>query len=335
MRAWLSKEFKFVIAFAIIIIIAIVSSINLAGLYLLTPSSLSKSETVIIEQKLSLKQIAVRLKSRDIIAHPRFFWLIARFYALKYPLKSGEYIFTPKISPLQVLNILATGKSIIHKLVIPEGSMVSEIIAKVNCEELLLGEIKGEVPEGFLMPSTYFFAYGDQKEQIIAQMRKGMSLALDKIMLKLAPASPLKSRIEVLTLASIVEKETSLDEERAMIAAVFLNRLKKNMRLQADPTVIYAITGGKFKLGRLLSKADLLINSLYNTYYVPALPPAPIACPGIKSLEAVVSPAKTNALYFVVNGKGGHNFSTNLIDHNNNVKLYRANQNSLKKEAIP
>jgi UPF0755 protein len=173
------------------------------------------------------------------------------------------------------------------------------------------------------MPSTYFYSYGDQKERLIEQMRKAMTLALDEVTAKLSADSPLKSRLDVLILASIVEKETGLDSERTTIAGVFINRLKKGMKLQADPTSIYAITEGKFKLARPLTKKDLAIISPYNTYYTSGLPPGPIACPGVKSLNAVVTPAKTNALYFVVNGKGGHNFSSNLMDHNENVLKYR------------
>ena len=242
-------------------------------------------------------------------------------------------MFTPGISPLQVLRVLASGKSIIHRMVIPEGLMVSEIIDKVNSEPRLLGEIKGVVPEGYLMPSTYFYSYGDLKENIIEQMRKSMSLALDSAMTHLTPDSPLKNRLEVLIMASIVEKETGLDFERTTIAGVFINRLKKGMKLQADPTSIYAVTEGKYKLARPLTKKDLAIISPYNTYYVPRLPPSPIACPGAKSLQAVVNPAKTSALYFVVNGKGGHNFASSLKEHNENVLKYRQSKipdNSIK-----
>lgn len=208
-------------------------------------------------------------------------------------------------------------------MIIPEGITVSEIISKINGEERLVGEIIGTIPEGFLMPSTYFYSYGDQKEQIISKMRTLMSLELDKVMTRLLPNSPLKNRLDVLTLASIVEKEATLDEEKPIIAAVFINRLKKNMRLQACPTTIYAITRGQYKLTRNLTKKDLTIKSPYNTYYTPNLPPGPISCPGVKSLEAVVNPAKVNFLYFVSNGKLGHYFSSNYDDHIRYVGTYR------------
>lgn len=205
----------------------------------------------------------------------------------------------------------------------PEGTVVQEVVKKINEETCLVGEIKGIIPEGFLMPSTYFFSYGDQKERIINQMRNLMSNNLDKVMINLSPDSPLKTRLDILTLASIVEKEAGSDAEKPIIAAVFLNRLKKNMKLQADPTTIYALTEGKFKLARALTKKDLLQELPYNTYYIKGLPPGPISCPSLKSLEAVVKPAKTDALFFVVDGKGGHNFSNNLNDHNRFVEMYR------------
>ncbi len=161
-----------------------------------------------------------------------------------------------------------------------------------------------------------------------------MSANLDKVMQNLAPDSPLKTRLEVLTLASIIEKEAGSNAEKPIIAAVFINRLKKNMKLQADSTTIYALTEGKFKLARALTKKDLLQELPYNTYYIKGLPPGPISCPSLKSLEAVVKSAKTDALFFVVDGKGGHNFSNNLNDHNRFVETYRKSLIKVPEPAI-
>jgi UPF0755 protein len=296
---------------------------NLCIFYLFVPGPLSDNTTLIIKPKLSIKEISSTLSDNKVIKYPTLFNFLAKIYSLKYKLKSGEYTFTQNISPIQTLRILTRGKSIIHKMVVPEGTMVSEIISKINNEERLVGEITGTIPEGFLMPSTYFYSYGDQKEQIISKMRTLMSLELDRVMTRLLPNSPLKNRLDVLILASIVEKEASLDEEKPIIAAVLTNRLKKGMRLQADPTVVYAITLGQYKLTRSLTKKDLAIKSPYNTYYTPNLPPGPISCPGVKSLEAVVSPEQTNFLYFVSDGKLGHYFSSNYDDHIKYVRIYR------------
>lgn len=309
----------------------LLSLINISLLYLFVPGPLKETKTIIVPSGLSTRQIASVLYEAEAISYPKVFGLISKFYSIKDPLKSGEYLLTSGVSPLQILNILSSGKSIVHKLVIPEGVMVSEIIEKVNAAEVLFGDIKGIIPEGYLLPETYYYSYGDQREQLIDQMRNRMSRALDEVMPKLSPDSPLKSRMDVLTLASIVEKETALDEERTLIAAVFLNRLKRDMKLQADPTTIYAVTEGKLKLNRPLTKEDLSLASKYNTYYVKGLPVTPIACPGRKSLEAVVAPAKTDALYFVVNGKGGHNFSVTLDEHNRHVRKYRSITKNLSK----
>lgn len=319
------KILKIKIVFVTITLILLISGINFCIFYLFVPGLLAESKTLIIKPKLSINQITTILNDNKIIKYPYLFAFLTKIYSLKHPIKSGEYIFTQNISPMQTLKILSSGKSIIHKMIIPEGMLVHEIIQKINNEERLIGEILGTIPEGFLMPSTYFFSYGDQKEQIIDKMRKLMSLQLDKVMEKLSPNSPLKTRLDVLILASIVEKEASLDAEKPLIAAVFLNRLTKHMKLQADPTTIYAITLGKDKLARRLTKKDLAIQSPYNTYYVFNLPPGAISCPGVKSLEAVVNPAKVDSLYFVVNIMGGHNFSNNLNDHNKYVEIYRKN----------
>lgn len=304
-------------------LIIFITILNFGVFYIFVPGNLAQTKTIIIEPKLSINQIVTKLYSNKVIKYPEVFKIIAKIYSIKNPLKSGEYIFTHNISPLQTLRVLASGKSVIHKIIVPEGTVVQEVVKKINEETRLVGEIKGIIPEGFLMPSTYFFSYGDQKERIINQMRNLMSNNLDKVMINLSPDSPLKTRLDILTLASIVEKEAGSDAEKPIIAAVFLNRLKKNMKLQADPTTIYALTEGKFKLARALTKKDLLQELPYNTYYIKRLPPGPISCPSLKSLEAVVKPAKTDALFFVVDGKGGHNFSNNLNDHNRFVEMYR------------
>ncbi|XVN42665.1 MAG: endolytic transglycosylase MltG [Candidatus Rickettsia vulgarisii] len=318
----LKKILKIKLTLITTIMSLLVSGINFGIFYLFVPGPLKENKDIIIKQKLSIQQVSKLLDNNKIIKYPWLFTTIAKIYSLKHPIKSGEYTFTPDISPIQTLRILASGKSIIHKLVIPEGVMVSEIVEKINGEERLMGEILGVIPEGFLMPFTYYYSYGDQKEHIISKMRKLMSLEIDKAMEKLSPDSPLKTRLDVLILASIVEKETNLDSEKPLIASVFINRLKKRMKLQADPTTIYAITLGTRKLGRVLTKNDLAIQSPYNTYYAFNLPPGAIACPGKKSIEAVVNPAKTDYLFFVANGKGGHNFSSNLTDHNKHVQNY-------------
>lgn len=323
----LTKILKNKLIVSYLAIAVTLSIFNLFIAYLFIPGNLREVKDIIIEHKLSTHEISNKLYTENVISFPTIFWIISKCYSFKNPLKSGEYRFTTKISPYQVLQILSSGKSIIHKFVIPEGATVSEIIGLINHEKRLFGEINYTIPEGFLMPSTYFFSYGDHKEHIINQMRKNMSAALDKVMVNLPANSAIRTRAEVLTLASIIEKETYLDEERPLVAAVFLNRLKLGMKLQADPTTIYAITNGKFKLNRPLSKKDLAIKLPHNTYYIFGLPPTPICCPGLKSLEAAAHPISSNALYFVISGTGGHSFSNNLAEHNKNIYKYKNQHN--------
>ena len=318
-----SKILKFKLTLLISIAVIVISTTHILGGYLLLAGDLTEEKTIIIEPNLSIHKISVLLEQENIIKYRGLFEIISRIYAYYKPFKSGEYNFQPYITPYQAMRTLSDGKSIIHRLVIPEGYTVHEILENINSESLLVGSIHSDIPEGYLMPSTYFYSYGDKREKIVDLMRKKMSRTLDEIMSKLPTNSFLKNRNDILIMASIIEKEAGYDDERTKIAAVFLNRLKKGMKLQADPTTAYAITNGKHKLTRSLTREDLKIVSPYNTYHVYGLPAGPIACPGRSSLEAVISPAINNDLYFVVNGQGGHNFSRSLKEHNMHVQKFK------------
>jgi len=288
------------------------------------PGPLAEEKVVIINPRTTIVNIAKELHEQNIIAHPWCFTFIAEIYGhFKSSLKSGEYEFASHITPLQVIRVLSSGQSIIRKFIVVEGATVHDVIAGLEMNPRLIGALQENVTEGFLLPATYFYSFRDQRSKLLLEMKRQMSDALDQLMPKLSPDSPIKTRIEVLTLASIVEKEALFDDEKPHIAGVFINRLKRNMKLQADPTTIYAITKGESKLGRLLTRNDLKIQSEYNTYHIFGLPPTPIACPGIKSIEAVISPMKTQDLYFVVDGTGRHNFSSNLDAHSRNIIEYR------------
>ena len=307
----------------ITIAIVVICLANILGGYLFLTGGLDEEKVVIIKPRLSIHKISVLLEKENVIKNAKLFEVISRVYSYFEPLKSGEYKFTKSITPYQVLKVLIKGKSIVHRMFIPEGYTVKQIVDMVNSESRLTGRINGNIPEGYLMPSTYFYSYEDQRDNLIDEMRKNMSKALDEVMLKLPKSSPLKTRKDVLTLASIVEKEAGNDQERSKIAGVFINRLRKGMKLQADPTTVYAITKGKEILARSLKRKDMSIKSPYNTYHVYGLPKGPISCPGRASLEAVVSPGKTDALYFVVDGKGGHSFSKTLKEHNFHVRKFK------------
>ena len=309
---------------ALILIALGFTALNGILLYLNLPGPLELPENIIIERGKSTRAIAARLAENKIIRYPLLFNVIAKVYGLKgHHLKSGEYAILERATAFQILRILTSGQSIIHKFTVVEGSYIHDAIVRLRAEKLLEGEIEDDVTEGYILPSTYFFSFGDSKQKLLSQMKRAMSEVLDEFTPRLQADSPIKSRLELLTLASIVEKEAYLESEKPRIAAVFLNRLKKGMKLQADPTTIYGITLGQYHLSRPLNKADLRAQTLYNTYYITGLPPSPIACPSRSSIEAAVKPAKTKDIFFVVNGSGGHNFSSDLATHNSNVESYK------------
>jgi UPF0755 protein len=327
----MKNKLKHIFSPLVLSIIAVILLGHLVFVYLMLPGPLEEQKIIIIEPKTRIKDIAKTLHNEGVIHNRLVFNVIAKFYSkFRNPLRSGEYEFTTHITPLQVIRILSSGKSVIHKLVIPEGSTVAEIITKLESEHRFIGAINENVEEGFLMPSTYFYTFRDQRSKLISHMKGLMSDALDELMPQLSKDSPLKTRLDVLTLASIVEKEAMYDDEKPHIAGVFINRLSKKMRLQADPTTIYAITLGKYKLDHPLTKKELQINSQYNTYYATGLPPTPISCPGRKAIEAVISPLQTNDLYFVVDGTGRHNFSSSLEAHKINIALYKKTKSTKK-----
>jgi UPF0755 protein len=174
-----------------------------------------------------------------------------------------------------------------------------------------------------LLPDTYFYSWGDSRERMLARQRRAMADLLKELWEKRASGLPLKTPEEALVLASIVEKETGVAEERPRIAAVFINRLRRGMRLQADPTTIYGITQGKVLLDRPLTRADLEARNAWNTYVIDGLPPTPIAIAGRAALEAVLNPPTTEELYFVSDGSGRHVFAKTLAEHNRNVARLR------------
>ncbi len=267
-------------------------------------------------------EISDLLAQNNVVRSKWFFLLYVKLIAKNKKLIAGEYEFLPQKSIKEIVQIIAKGESIVRKITIPEGFTTKQIVELLSNEPRLAGSIQTIPEEGTLFPDTYYFKYGDLRSTIIKAMSERMSLTLSSLLEKLPKNPPINNIQKLITLASIIEKEAGNDEEKPIIASVFLNRLKNNMRLQADPTVIYAISMGD-NFNRPLTKKDLEIQSPYNTYVNTGLPPAPIACPGLKAIKAVLEPAKTNYLYFVVNGNGGHNFSSNLDTHNKYVKEYR------------
>ncbi len=237
-------------------------------------------------------------------------------------LKFGEYMIPPGASMDEVLALLTTGGNVRHQVTLAEGLSSWEIVERLKTEDLLTGEVSEVPAEGSLLPETYAINRGDTRANLVERMQAEMQAVLDQAWDTRAEDLPLQSKEELLILASIVEKETR-PNEHAKVASVFINRLRRGMRLQTDPTVIYGITLGKGPLGRGLRRSELNKATPYNTYVIDGLPPTPIANPGRQSIQAVANPDETPYLYFVADGTGGHAFSVSLTEHNQNVAKWR------------
>lgn len=284
---------------------------------------LSEPKIVEIKKGYGVSVVANVLEENGIIKYPFLFKLKVKLSGLSNNIKAGEYEFIPQISASEVLNKIVKGDLYYNRLTIPEGLTVGEVMYMIESHPKLTGEISIDVKEGDLLPETYSFSSGMHKDLLVKDMKKQMNKALDSAWAKRTPNPYIKTKKDALILASIIEKETSINGERGLVASVFLNRLKKGMRLQTDPTVIYAITNGEFNFGRKLYRKDLQYDSPYNTYRNYGLPPGPICNPGVKAINAALNSDTSDYLYFVANGKGGHNFSKTLSEHNKNVQQWR------------
>ena len=238
-------------------------------------------------------------------------------------LKPGEYLFKQNVSLRDVIDTLISGKQVLHAITIPEGLTSEQVVERLRNNDVLLGDITDVPKEGSLLPETYKVARGAVRVDVIKKMQDDQKRAVDQIWSRRANGLPLRSPYELVTLASIVEKETGKADERPRVASVFLNRLKNRMRLQSDPTIVYGLAGGKGSLGRAITRADLEKPTPYNTYLIDGLPPGPIANPGRAALEAVANPSRTQDLYFVADGTGGHVFAETLDQHSRNVQRWR------------
>jgi len=270
-----------------------------------------------------LEVIASKLTRAGVLSVPLVFRLGARLTGADKRLRAGEYAFAARISPRQTVALLESGKTVVRRLTVVEGLTTAEIIAQLRATDGLEGDL-GPLPmEGTLLPETYHFSFGDTRPAIVERMAEAMRAALDDAWAARNRELPLKAPESVLILASIIEKETAVPQERARVAGVFINRLRKGMKLQSDPTVVYGLTKGKGPLGRPLTRVDLRTPSPYNTYLIAGLPPTPISNPGLASITAALNPARTDDLYFVADGSGGHVFARTLSEHNRNVARWR------------
>lgn len=297
------------------------------------PGPLTADKVVYIQQGSDSDQIIEQLQTQGVIDSPFLFTLTLFVEGARSKLKAGEYLFKQNASLQEVIDTIVSGKAILHSLTIPEGLTSQQIVERLRESDILAGDIRDIPREGALLPETYKFQRGDSRDKLLQKMVHDQKALLDEIWRRRASDLPLSSPYELVTLASIVEKETGKADERPRVASVFINRLRKHMRLQSDPTIIYGLVGGQGPLGRPLTRTDIDTASAYNTYVIDGLPPGPIANPGRAAMEAVANPSRTQDLYFVADGTGGHVFSDSLDSHNRNVQRWRQIEQNSKVKA--
>jgi UPF0755 protein len=307
---------------------ALTSAVVIAGwsqlnAYLARSGPAVQQTVVVLPRGAGLEQIATHLADAGVIDHPWLFRFAVRVLGRDRDLKAGEYAFPAAATPLGVIAMLAEGETVARRLTIAEGVTVAEVFQLLASNDALQGGLPPPPEEGSLLPETYFYAFGDSRVGLLRRMEDAMRATLDELWAQRADGLPFRTREEALILASIVDKETGIADERDKVAAVFINRLRRGMRLQADPTVIYGLTEGDGALGRELSRRDWEHDSAYNTYQIEGLPPGPIGNPGRASIAAVLRPANVDYLYFVADGSGGHAFARTLAEHNRNVAHWR------------
>src|SRR5215470_58133 len=264
-------------------------------------------------------------------------WIfIGSVYALKASsdLKPGEYLFQKNASLRDVIGTIVEGKVVQHAITIPEGLTSEQIVARLSDNDIFAGGVR-EIPrEGTLLPETYKFPRGTTRDQVIQRMQQTQKRVLAEIWERRNPDIPIKSPDQLVTLASIVEKETGRADERSRVSAVFANRLRQRIKLQSDPTIIYGLVGGKGTLGRPIKRSEISQPSPYNTYVIEGLPPGPISNPGRASLEAAANPARTRDLYFVADGTGGHAFTETYDQHQKNVARLRSMEKQIQNDTV-
>ena len=301
----------------------------MAGVWLVTEvhrqGPLAEDRTVVVARGLGVGGVARLLADAGVIRSAALFEIEAELARLHggREIRAGEYLFGKGASIAEVGDQMRHGRTVVHRFGVIEGATVAQVMAALRAEPALSGDVPEVPEEGSLLPDTYHYSLGDSREGLLQRMRTAMTATLAELWPGRAKGLPLVSPAAAVVLASIVEKETAQPAERARIAGVFYNRLAGSMRLQSDPTVIYALTGGKGPLGRPLTQADWHLVSPYNTYQVDGLPPKPIGNPGRASLAAVLNPERHEFLYFVADGSGGHAFARTLAEHNRNVARWR------------
>jgi UPF0755 protein len=301
------------------------------------PGPLAVARVVAIPKGEGRIEIASRLEKEGAISSR---WAFIANYLLRnalgskpLELKAGDYEIKKNASMAEIMELLSAGRGVLSKITIPEGLTSLQIVERLRQENELTGDVTDIPPEGSLLPDTYRFSKGMDRRELLDRMQGEMQRFLAAAWERRQPSLPIATPEEAIIFASIVEKETGRADERGRVAAVFMNRMRKGMRLQSDPTVIYGIVGGQGSLGRSITRADLDAKTSHNTYQIPGLPPTPICNPGRSAIEASLNPPSTTDLYFVADGTGGHTFSDTLKEHNAAVTTWRKVEKERKKDA--
>ncbi|MEW6643136.1 MAG: endolytic transglycosylase MltG [Pseudomonadota bacterium] len=331
----------FVVAGNAIITIILIVMLGAGGAYvygrqkLEAPGPLKDDKIVNIPSRAGMGDIADILQREGVIDNNRwaFFGGVIAMKA-RSELKSGEYAFQKSASLRDVINTIVDGKVVQHSFTIPEGLTSEQIVARLLENDILSGQIRELPREGTLLPETYKFPRGTTRDQVIQRMQQAQRRVLAEVWERRNPDLPIKTPEQLVTLASIVEKETGRADERSRVAAVFANRLRQKIKLQSDPTIIYGLVGGKGTLGRPIKRSEITQPSPYNTYVIDGLPPGPIANPGRASLEATANPARTRDLFFVADGTGGHAFSDSYDQHQKNVTRLRTLEKQQQNDTV-
>ncbi|WP_367194314.1 endolytic transglycosylase MltG [Amorphus sp. 3PC139-8] len=315
---------NFFLTLGLVVVLAAVAVVYWSRMEFMAPGPSTSDANIVVAQGSTVENVAAQLEDRGLISNRWVFVGAAQVLDTSTKIKAGEYLIPAGSSMEQVMARLVEGRSIQHSVTVPEGLTSAQIVDRLNQDPILIGDIDIIPAEGSLLPETYKFTRGTTRMEMLERMQRAHQKVLDDAWEHRVDDLPIDSKEDVVTLASIVEKETGRADERNRVAAVFLNRLRRDMKLQSDPTILYGLYGGEaWEKPRTIYRSDLQRPNAYNTYQIDGLPPGPIANPGRASIEAVTNPSRTDDLYFVADGSGGHAFSETYAEHQRNVQKWR------------
>ena len=326
-------------SFLLWLLIAAAAAVVFAGAFFFStisrPGPSNEDKSFVVERGASGADIAAGLEHEGIITDRLLFRIANRIYASNDTLQAGEYRIPAHASVREIVEMMSSGEALQHAITFPEGVTIAAAMRIIEQSDVLSGDMPEMPPEGSILPETYHVQRGMTRAALLQQMRNARDQVLQEIWANRRADLPVTSPEELVTLASIVERETGAAEERPMVAAVFVNRLRRPMRLESDPTIIYGVCKqfpNRCVDGRLVNAqgqrrtiraSEIALNTGYNTYRIDRLPPTPICNPGRAALEATANPAQSNALFFVADGSGGHVFAATLAEHEANVRRWR------------